>query len=57
MVLTLNLMKIWRNFMTDKKISNIAIIGGCGHVGFPLGLVLAKSCTNYVGGGGKTAYR
>ena len=32
--------------------SKIAIIGGCGHVGFPLGLALAKVCTKYVTGGG-----
>lgn len=34
--------------MTNKNFSNIAIIGGCGHVGFPLGLVLAKTYVNYV---------
>lgn len=30
----------------------ICVIGGCGHVGFPLGLALASRCVNYVGGGG-----
>ena len=30
----------------------IAIIGGCGHVGFPLGLALSKGCIKYVTGGG-----
>ena len=30
----------------------IAIIGGCGHVGFPLGLALAKGKQNYGRGGG-----
>ena len=30
----------------------IAIIGGCGHVGFPLGLALAKGKQNYAQGGG-----
>ncbi len=31
----------------------IAIVGGCGHVGFPLGLALSKGCTKYVTGGGQ----
>lgn len=30
----------------------IAIIGGCGHVGFPLGLALSKKCMKYLTGGG-----
>ena len=30
----------------------IAIIGGCGHVGFPLGLALSKGFIKYVTGGG-----
>lgn len=29
-----------------QKIKNICIIGGCGHVGIPLGLALAKACFN-----------
>ena len=33
------------------KFKNISIIGGCGHVGFPLGLALASRCINYGGGG------
>ena len=28
----------------------ISIIGGCGHVGFPLGLALASRCRKYAGG-------
>ena len=30
----------------------IAIIGGCGHVGFPLGLALAKGLRKIPNGGG-----
>ena len=32
--------------------SKIAIIGGCGHVGFPLGLALSKRCAKYITGWG-----
>ncbi|MBQ7221422.1 MAG: nucleotide sugar dehydrogenase [Synergistaceae bacterium] len=31
---------------------HIAIVGGCGHVGFPLGLALAQKLGNYTYGGG-----
>lgn len=31
--------------------SKIAIIGGCGHVGFPLGLALSKARVKYLTGG------
>ena len=30
--------------------TKICVIGGCGHVGFPLGLALASRCINYGGG-------
>ena len=30
----------------------IAIVGGCGHVGFPLGLALAKGLHKILTGGG-----
>ena len=32
--------------------NNIAIVGGCGHVGFPLGLALAKRMPELLTGGG-----
>ena len=32
--------------------NNIAIVGGCGHVGFPLGLALAKVLQELRTGGG-----
>ena len=35
--------------------SRIAIVGGCGHVGFPLGLALASRLSNLTDGGGGTS--
>ena len=32
--------------------NHIAIVGGCGHVGFPLGLALAQRLGNSTKGGG-----
>ena len=37
--------------------SSIAIVGGCGHVGFPLGLAIAKGLQELrTGGGHANAY-
>ena len=35
---------------------HIAIVGGCGHVGFPLGLAFAKTAQITYGGGVKITY-